>query len=295
MVWIPGGTFVMGGDNEMGNDALPLHEVALEGFWMDETEVTNAAFAAFVTATGYVTTAEKKPDTKDFPDVPADKLVAGSVCFHAPKEDVPLDNFFAWWRYDAGADWRHPEGPKSNLGGRDKHPVVHLSWDDAVAYAKWAGKRLPTEAEWEFAARGGKARQRFGWGNEPTLGGKWQANAWQGRFPSENSKADGFYGAAPVKSFAPNGYRLYDMAGNVWEWVADWYRPDYYAKSPTADPRGPDDSLDPEEPGVKKKVQRGGSFLCSDRYCLRYTNGARGKGAPDTGASHVGFRCARSP
>jgi formylglycine-generating enzyme required for sulfatase activity len=294
MVWIPGGSFTMGSDNEMTPDAVPLHEVTLAGFWMDETEVTNDEFAAFVKATGYVTTAEKKPDARDYPGVPADKLVAGSVCFHAPREEVPLDDHLAWWRYDKGADWRHPEGPKSSIKDRGRHPVVHVSWDDAVAYAKWAGKRLPTEAEWEYASRGGKARQRFNWGDEPTAGGKWMANVWQGRFPSQNLKADGFYGSAPAKSYRPNAFGLYDVAGNVWEWTADWYRPDYYAKAPKANPLGPNDSFDPQEPGVPKRVQRGGSFLCSELYCLRYTNGARGKGAPDTGNSHVGFRCARS-
>jgi formylglycine-generating enzyme required for sulfatase activity len=298
MVWVPGGTFWMGSENEITPDTTPVHEVKLDGFWIDQHEVTTLRFSAFVDATGYVTIAEKPPRAEDFPGVPKEKLVAGSVCFHQPEEEVALDDYQAWWRYSNGASWRHPEGPDSSLAGRERHPVVHIAWDDAVAYCRWAGKRLPTEAEWEYAARGGPQprdkRTRFVWGDEPTLGGRWMANVWQGKFPKQNTKDDGFERTAPVGSFPPNKLGLHDMAGNVWEWVADWYRPDYYAQSPKVNPLGPSDSFDPNEPSIPKRVQRGGSFLCSERYCFRYTAGARGKGAPDSGASHVGFRCAKS-
>ncbi|MBI3850952.1 MAG: formylglycine-generating enzyme family protein [Verrucomicrobia bacterium] len=293
MVWIPGGTFWMGSD-EGQTDERPLHEVTVNGFWMDKTEVTNEQFEKFVRATGYVTVAERKPDPKDFPGVPSENLVPGSIVFTPPPGEVALDNHFAWWSYVPGANWRHPEGPDSTIQGREKFPVVHVSWDDAMAYAKWAGNRLPTEAEWEFAARGGLARQPYVWGKEQVPGGKWQANIWQGRFPNENTLADGFKGAAPVASFPPNGYGLYDVAGNVWEWCADWYLPDYYAHSPKENPPGPDTSFDPNEPGVMKRVQRGGSYLCSDLYCIGYRPSARMKSTPDTGLSHTGFRCVRS-
>ena len=293
MVWVPGGEFDMGDDDFP--DARPIHRVRVDGFWMDTTEVTNAQLARFVRETGYVTVAEGKPDPKDYPGAPPEKLVAGSCVFSPPSGPVPLQNHLAWWQYVAGADWRHPEGPKSNIEGRENHPAVHISWHDAVAYAKWAGKRLPTEAEWEFAARGGLSRQRYVWGDDLKPGGKWMANIWQGRFPHENTAEDGFRGTAPVGCFPPNGFGLHDMAGNAWEWCADWYRSDYYLKSPGHNPQGPDSSLDPQEPDIPKRVQRGGSFLCSDLYCVRYRPGSRGKGALDSGASHIGFRCVRSP
>jgi formylglycine-generating enzyme required for sulfatase activity len=293
MVWVPGGWFWMGGEEKFP-DTLPVHLVYVDGFWMDKTEVTNAQFERFVQATGYQTVAERKPDPKDFPGVPPENLVAGSIVFTPPRGEVSFENHLAWWRYVPGASWRHPEGPGSDLKDRENHPVVHICWDDAVAYAKWAGKRLPTEAEWEFAARGGLERKPYTWGDELLPGGQWQANIWQGKFPSENTLADGFRATAPVGSFPPNGYGLYDMAGNVWEWCADWYRPDYYEKSPDRNPPGPNDSFDPLEPGVPKRVQRGGSFLCSDLYCIRYRPGTRGKGAVDSGQSHAGFRCVLS-
>ncbi len=291
------------GGSETMDDARPIHRVQVDGFWMDVTEVTNAEFAKFVEATGYVTVAERKPRAEDFPGASADQLVAGSVVFSPPGEPVSLDNALVWWRYVPGANWRHPEGPQSSLHGRANEPVVHIAYEDAEAYAKWAGKRLPTEAEWEFAARGGKAGERYSWGNELQPGGKWMANIWQGRFPNEDTAEDGYRGVAPVRSFAANPYGLHDMAGNVWEWCSDWYRPDMYRHAVAMsggvvkNPRGParHDSYDPQEPGQVKRVQRGGSFLCTDQYCTRYMLGSRGKGAPDTGSNHVGFRCVKDP
>jgi formylglycine-generating enzyme len=294
MVWIPGGTFWMGSDDERMPDAKPVHQVSVDGFFIDKTEVTNRQFERFVRATAYITVAERKPDPKDFPDVPPQKLVSGSIVFTPPSEDVSYDNPLVWWRYVPGASWRHPEGPDRSIQGREDHPVVHVCWDDASAYAKWAGKRLPTEAEWEYAARGGLERKRYVWGDELLPGGKWQVNNWQGRFPRQNTAADGFLRTAPVASFPPNGFGLYDMAGNVWEWCADWYRPGYNTEDKT-NPQGPSSSYGPIESDVRKRVQRGGSFLCSDLYCSRYLPGGRGKGAPDSEASNLGFRCVLSP
>jgi sulfatase modifying factor 1 len=299
MVWIPGGEFSMGSEDPEMRDARPFHRVAVDGFWMDQTEVTNQEFTRFVKATGYVTLAERPLDPKDFPGAPPENLVSGSVVFTPPDTKVALNNHFVWWRYVPGANWRHPDGPASNLEGKEKHPVVHIAFADAAAYAKWAGKRLPTEAEFEFAARGGLDRKRFAWGDEFKPGGKFQANSFQGHFPDKNTGEDGFIGSAPVGSFAANGFGLFDMAGNVWEWTADWYRPDYYqtlaaTRQVTRNPDGPADSFDPSEPGVAKRVQKGGSFLCTDEYCARYMPGGRGKGDPDTGTNHLGFRCARS-
>jgi formylglycine-generating enzyme required for sulfatase activity len=296
MVWVPGGEFVRGSDNPKMRDARPVHRVAVDGFWMDRTAVTNEQFARFVEATGYVTVAERTPEARDFPGAPPEKLMAGGVVFTPTKGPVPLDNHLRWWSYVKGANWRHPDGPDSDLQGRENHPVVQVAWDDAVAYAKWAGKRLPTEAEFEFAARGGLERKKYVWGDEFRPDGKWMANIWQGRFPYENTAEDGFRGAAPVGSFPANGYGLSDMAGNVWEWCSDWYRHDYYARlsagpQPVRNPLGPDDSYDPSEPGTAKRVMRGGSYLCTDQYCTAYEAGARGKGAPDSGTNHVGFRC----
>lgn len=293
MVWVPGGAFWMGSEDGQ-SDERPVHRVIVDGFWMDTTEVTNEQFARFVKETGYRTTAEQTPEPKNFPGVPLENLVAGAIVFTPPEGEVPLDNHFAWWRYQAGANWRQPEGPGSTLEGRERHPVVQVSWDDAVAYARWAGKRLPTEAEWEFAARGGLDRQPFTWGRELVPGSKWQANIWQGKFPNQNSLSDGFRGTAPVASFPPNGFGLYDMSGNVWEWCADWYLPEYYATSPEKNPPGPDRSYDPNEPGTQKRVQRGGSYLCNASYCSGYRASARMKSTPDTGLNHTGFRCVRS-
>jgi sulfatase modifying factor 1 len=298
MVWIPGGEFWMGADEFP--DAQPWHRVYLDGFWMDKTEVTNEQFEKFVQATKYVTVAERVPRAEDFPGAPPENLVAGSVVFSPPDYPVKLNDHFQWWRYVKGASWRHPEGPQGDIKNRGNYPVVHIAYEDALAYAKWAGKRLPTEAEFEFAQRGGLDRKPYAWGDEFRPGGKIMANTFQGHFPDKNTVEDGFAAAAPVGSFPPNGYGLYDMAGNVWEWTSDWYRHDYYrtlaAKGPLArNPQGPADSFDPSEPGVKKKVHKGGSFLCTDQYCARYIAGGRGKGEPDTGTNHVGFRLVRDP
>jgi len=293
MIWIPGGQFAMGSKTG-AEDCRPIHQVTVDGFWMDETEVTNRQFEKFVDATGYVTVAERKPDPKDFPGASPEMLVPGAIVFTPPDHRVALDNALQWWRWQPGANWRHPEGPESSIKNRMDHPVVQVAWEDAAAYAKWAGKRLPSEAEWEFAARGGLNQQTYVWGEEKHPGKKWLANIWTGEFPSKNTKADGYVYSAPVKSFPANGYGLYDMAGNVWEWTNDWYRPDYYAKSPDKNPRGPANSYDPQEKGVPKKVTRGGSFLCSDEYCIGYQPGIRSKTSPDTGLQHTGFRCVQS-
>jgi formylglycine-generating enzyme required for sulfatase activity len=298
MVWVPGGTYWMGCDDCNMPDAEPVHLVTVDGFWMDATPVTNAEFAKFVKATGYKTIAERKPDPKDFPGAPPENLVAGCAVFSPPPGEVSLENPYAWWRYVPGANWKAPEGPGSSAKGREDHPAVHIAWDDAAAYAKWAGKRLPTEAEFEFAARGGLDRNHFAWGNELKPGGKWAANIWQGKFPSKNTNEDGYLATAPVKAFGANGFGLYDMGGNVWQWCSDWYRPDYFEKQAALrvarNPKGPEDSFDPQEPGVPKRVQKSGSYLCSDQYCARYFVGSRGKGAVDSGSSNVGFRCVKS-
>lgn len=308
MVWVPGGEFSMGcdtaGESLCGMpgttlDASPIHRVYVDAFWMDSTEVTNEQFAKFVEATKYVTVAETKPTAEEFPGAPIENLVAGSTVFTPTPSPVELNNYFQWWRYEHGADWRHPTGPASDIIGREKLPVVQIAYEDAEAYAKWAGKRLPTEAEWEFAARGGKAGGLYSWGDTLKPDGKFQANIYQGSFPVEGGDTgqDGFKGIAPVAQFPSNPYGLYDMSGNVWEWVSDWYRPDYYSTLKGAvarNPTGPTSSFDPAEPSEKKRVHRGGSFLCTDRYCTRYMIGTRGKGEPRTASNHVGFRCVRN-
>lgn len=292
MVWIPGGVFKMGSGTIP--DATPVHSVTLDGFWMDKTTVTNAQFTKFIAATHYVTVAERKPDARDFPGVPAVDLVAGSLVFTPPVAPVSLRDVSGWWVYVHGACWNHPSGPGSDLQGHDNFPVVQVAYEDALAYAKWAGKRLPTEAEFEYAARGKLDQKEFVWGEEMKPAGKHMANTWQGHFPNQNFAEDGFTGLAPVASFPANGFGLHDMSGNVWEWCSDWYRPDYYAHSPAANPQGPESSFDPDEPAAPKRVQRGGSFLCSDIYCGAYRPGVRGKGEVSSAASHLGFRCARS-
>jgi formylglycine-generating enzyme len=266
---------------------------------MDATELTNEDFARFVKATGYVTIAERTPTAAEFPEAPPANLVAGSTVFTPTAASVPLDDHYRWWRYQQGANWRHPEGPQSTIKGHEKFPVVQISFDDAQAYAKWAGKRLPTEAEWEFAARGGLSGKLYAWGDSFHPGQKAMANTYQGQFPIRDTGADGFAGLAPVASFAPNGYGLFDVAGNAWEWVSDWYRPDYYAALASRgmvarNPGGPDEPFDPDEPGVKKRVHRGGSFLCTDQYCTRYMVGTRGRGEVSTATSHLGVRLVRN-
>jgi formylglycine-generating enzyme len=307
MVLIPGGTFMMGGDNEQAaEDEYPKHSVFLDSFWMDTHEVTNAEFARFVKATGYITTAERKPDWEEMkktlpPDVQKpdeSQLVAASLVFSPPKEAVDLNDYSQWWKWVPGADWKHPEGPESNIINKENYPVVHVSWEDATAYCKWANKKLPTEAQWEYAARGGLTNDIYPWGNEPVNAGKPKANTWEGNFPNYNSLADGFAGLAPVGSFKPNGYGLYDMAGNVWEWCADWYRNDYYKTLSTQgtvhNPQGPPEGYDPDEPYMPKKTIRGGSFMCNESYCTGYRVARRMKTSPDSGTSNTGFRCVRS-
>lgn len=298
MVWIPGGVFWMGCENCGMPDALPAHLVSLDGFWMDRAPVTNAEFQRFVAATRYVTVAERPLNPRDFPGVPNDKLVPGSAVFQPTSAPVPLDNPLQWWRYVAGANWQHPEGPGSTIADRGDHPVVHVAYEDVMAYAKWAGKRLPTEAEFEFAARGGLDRQQYPWGNELSPGGKPAANIWHGRFPERDRGDDGFRGTSPVTAFPPNGFGLLDTGGNVWHWCADWYRPDTYAPRAqagvTANPQGPASSYDPNEPGAAKRVVRGGSYLCTDQYCARYLVGSRGKAEISSGTSNLGFRLVRA-
>jgi sulfatase modifying factor 1 len=309
MAWIGGGEFSMGAEDPRGLpnggpdpmlDARPVHRVAVDGFWIDRTEVTNDQFAAFVRATGHVTLAERTPTAAEFPDAPPENLVAGSVVFTPPSGPVPLDDHYRWWSYVKGANWRHPEGPKSGIDGRGDYPVVQVSFEDAEAYARWAGKRLPTEAEWEFAARGGLQGKPYAWGDQLRPEGRWMANIWQGRFPVADAGEDGFAGIAPTAKYPPNGYGLHDMAGNVWEWCSDWYRPDAYAQvaklGPVAiNPKGPPSGFDPSEPGQAKRVHRGGSFLCTDQYCTRYMIGTRGKGEVSSASNHLGFRCVKDP
>lgn len=311
MVWIPGGEFQMGcedptakphGGPDRMRDARPIHLVFVDGFWMDRTEVTNDQFAEFVKATKYVTVAERTPTLEQYPEAREhpENLVAGSVVFSPPAKAVPLNNHYQWWKYIPGASWKHPEGPLSHLSGRGHYPVVHIAYEDAEAYCRWARKRLPTEAEWEFAARGGLTGKLYPWGDELQPDGKWMTNIWQGEFPLRDAASDGFAGIAPVAQFSPNRYGLHDMAGNVWEWCSDWYRPDTYnrgigAPAATRNPQGPAHSFDPAEPTEKKRVHRGGSFLCTEQYCTRYIVGTRGKGEVTSGSNHLGFRCVQTP
>jgi formylglycine-generating enzyme required for sulfatase activity len=308
MVWIPGGEFTMGTDSDLGwPDEKPAHRVRVDGFWMDATDVTNAQFREFVEATGYGTTAEKPPDAEEIlrqmppgtPVPPKEKLVPGALVFTPTKGPVDLRDYSQWWKWTPGASWRHPEGPGSSIDGKEDHPVVQVSWFDAVAYATWAGKRLPTEAEWEFAARGGLENKPYAWGDDKPTDTHIQANIWQGDFPYRNTKGDGYERTSPVKTFAPNGYGLYDMSGNVWQWCNDWYQVDLYrqrtGKAVIDNPQGPEKSFDPRQPYSPLRAQKGGSFLCNDSYCTRYRPSARHGCTPDTGMSHMGFRCVRSP
>jgi formylglycine-generating enzyme len=291
MKLIPGGTFKMGSDDY--EDSKPVHAVTIGSFLMDEHEVTNIQFEKFVNATAYVTIAERPLNPKDFAGVPIDKLVPGAAVFTPVTHKVSLQDAYQWWVYLPGANWRHPAGPASSVKGKENEPVVQVCYEDAAAYAKWAGKRLPTEAEWEFAARAGRPASKYYWGDQLKPNGKWTANIYQGSFPDSNTKEDGYAGVAPVKSFAPNPYGLYDMDGNVWEWCSDFYQPGYYKKSPAVNPKGPVDSYDTEEPGLEKHVQRGGSFICSDQYCNRYKAGSRGKGETSSAGNNLGFRCVK--
>ena len=303
MVWIPNGEFMMGaieGDNQARRDEFPAHPVKVSGFWMDATEVTNAAFKRFVDATGYVTTAEKDIDWEVLkqqvppgtPKPPDSILVASSMVF-TPVETDNLQDWTQWWSWVKNANWRQPQGPGSTIEDKMDHPVVQISWEDAQAYLQWSGKRLPTEAEWEFAARGGLKDNLYPWGNDfesITICG----NTWEGDFPEHNHEEDGYFATAPAKTYEPNGYGLYDVAGNVWEWTADWYNVNYYAQLAKGglivDPKGANVPYDPSQPAMPQRVQRGGSFLCNESYCSSYRASARMKSSPDTGQDHVGFR-----
>ena len=293
MVYIKGGPFQMG-SIDGPDDEQPIHEVSVRAFYMDVTEVTNDQFAEFVKVTNYVTVAERPLTAKDLPGLlPEFEGKTLGLCHRAPEGEAKLADYRQWWVPVFGANWRHPDGAETNIDGKGKNPVVHVCYDDALAYCKWAGKRLPTEAEWEFAARGGVTGNRFMWGNDFTPGGKWMANTWQGKFPKENTGEDGFKATAPVGTFPANGFGLFDMAGNVWEMCADWYLPDYYKNSPKENPPGPTTSFDPDEPGIPKRVMRGGSWMCADSYCRGYRPSARMKTAPDTGLANTGFRCVK--
>jgi formylglycine-generating enzyme required for sulfatase activity len=304
MVWVPGGEFLMGSDHKLSQrNERPAHKVRVRGFWMDQTHVTNAQFAAFAKATGYVSTAERKPDWETLrvqvpsgtPKPPDSALVPGAMVFVGTDKPVPLNDYSQWWAYVPGADWRHPQGPKSSIEGKDEHPVVQVSFEDAQAYAKWAGKRLPTEAEWEFAARGGLEQATYAWGDElkPGLLNYWDVK--DGRFPVMRAKV----GTSPVGTYPPNGYGLRDMTGNAWQWVADWYDADFFRDQAklaklVVDPKGPAQSYDPEDGNVPvhapKRVTRGGSFLCNVDYCLSYRPSARRGTDPYNPMSHLGFR-----
>lgn len=319
MVLIPAGEFSMGSDAEYAlPNEHPAHRVTVSAFLIDTHPVTNADFEKFVEATGYKTVAERPVDWEELkkqvppgtPKPPDETLQPGSLVFRPTPGPVPLDNMAAWWEWTTGANWRHPEGPGSDLKGREDHPVVHIAWEDAQAYAKWAGKRLPTEAEWEYAARGGLEGKRYAWGDEEQSDGRWMANRWNGKFPYENTKEDGFAGTSPVGSFPANGYGLSDMGGNVWNWCSDIYHGSAHAEKAgdggvCCDPQGPavaaearplrGDPSPPDVPGALRRVIKGGSFLCSPDYCESYRPAARRGTSPDTGSSHVGFRCAKSP
>jgi formylglycine-generating enzyme required for sulfatase activity len=314
MRWIPSGDFVMGSTDPLARThEQPKHRVHIDGLWMDETEVTNEQFRAFVNATGYLTMAERPVDWNEIkkqvpegtPKPPDEVLQPGSLVFTPPSAAVPTNDFSRWWTWTLGANWQHPTGPASSIDAALTEPVVHIAFVDALAYCKWAGKRLPTEAEWEYAARGGLAEKINVWGDEP-VGDQLltkRCNTWQGQFPSENTANDGFTRASVVKSFPANGYGLYDMAGNVWEWTMDLYRPDTYAtrvaeigaNGVAVNPTGPKTSFDPNEPhSPESRVHRGGSFLCNDSYCASYRPSARMSAPPDTGLQHLGFRCVMS-
>ncbi len=306
MVFISGGEFTMGTTSESARaDQKPAHKVKVDSFYMDTTCVTNRQFQAFVEATGYVTTAEKAPTLEEImsqvppgtPPPPKEALVAASLVFTPTDGPVPLNRSSTWWSWKEGANWKHPLGADSTIVGKEDHPVVHVSWDDATAYANWAGKRLPTEAEWEYAAYGGKNDIQYVWGNEEFNEEKPQCNIWHGNFPYKSTKPNGYYGTTPVKTYPANPYGLYDMSGNVWQWCSDLYHASYYQQLTkdglSTNPKGPMTSYDPDEPYASKRVHRGGSFLCHDTYCKGYQITARMKTTPDTGLNHLGFRCVK--
>jgi len=310
MMWVPGGEFLMGSDHKLAQpNERPAHRVKVAGFWMDRHHVTNAEFRKFVEATGYVTTAERKPNWETIkvqvapgtPRPPDSALIPGAMVFVGTDRPVSLDDWSQWWRYVPGANWKHPQGPGSSIEDKDDHPVVQVSYEDALAYAKWAGKRLPTEAEWEFAARGGLEQATYAWGDDLEPGGAKMLNYWdtkERRFPVVSPKAGGATGTVPVETFPPNGYGLYDMTGNAWQWVADWYRADSFRNQAglklLVNPTGPEESYDPDDraapPGAPKRVTRGGSFLCNVDYCLSYRPSARRGNDPYNPMSHIGFR-----
>jgi formylglycine-generating enzyme len=306
MSWIPGGTFRMGSDLDGYPEEGPVHEVRVGGFWMDENTVTVAQFRRFVRATGYVTLAERPLDPALYPGIDPALLVPGSLVFTPTAGPVDLTRWQAWWRYVPGADWAHPEGPRSSTEGRALHPVTQVCWEDAAAYAAWAGKDLPTEAEWELAARGGLDGARFVWGDELAPHGRRMANYWVGDFPWENLKPEAERRTVPVRSFPPNGYGLYDMAGNVWEWTSDFYRDDHTGTAtggccaPASDPRvadqaGSEDAALPPGARTPRRVLKGGSHLCAENYCQRYRPAARHAQPVSSGMSHIGFRCIVRP
>ena len=301
MIFINGGEFEMGGDNNQAmQDEFPKHTVLVNSFWMDETEVTNNQFRKFIEETGYVTTAEKAIDWNEIKKIlppgtpkPNDSLLSPASLNFYQTDTENLNDYSQWWRLEKNSNWRHPFGKDSDINDKGNHPVIHISWDDASAYCEWAGKRLPTEAEFEYASRGGLKNNIYSWGNEPVFQGILKANIWEGKFPSNNNLNDQYYYTSPVKSFPPNAYGLYDLGGNVWEWCSDWYHSDYYSmnsKNITINPKGPTKGFDPNEPYSPKKVMRGGSFLCNDSYCSGYRNSMRMKSTPDSSSLHAGFR-----
>jgi len=301
MVFINGGEFLMGADDDQAkDDEYPKHKVIVNSFWMDQTEVTNTDFKEFVDATGYITTAEKAIDWEEIKKIlptgtakPNDSLLAPASLVFFECKTINMYDYTQWWKLKKNVNWRQPQGIGSSIKDKENHPVVHISWDDAIAYCKWSGKRLPTEAEFEYASRGGLENTIYSWGNEPAQKGNPKANTWEGKFPSDNNLNDNFYLTAPVKSFAPNSFGLYDLGGNVWEWCFDWYDSEYYKTISTKtslNPQGPKDSYDPMEPYSPKKVMRGGSFLCNDSYCSGYRNSMRMKSTPDSSSQHAGFR-----
>jgi formylglycine-generating enzyme required for sulfatase activity len=305
MVWIPGGIYDMGAsdsDRMALSHEKPKHTVKVDGFYMDETEVTNAQFSRFIEATNYITTAERPVDwdliKQQLPPgtpKPHDSLLLpGSLLFKKTKESVPnLYDFSQWWRWTNGANWKQPEGKGSSIDGKDNHPVVHVSYEDAMAYCHWAGRRLPTEAEWEFAARGGKRDKIYFWGDLTDKLSSY-VNSWEGEFPVDNTQADGFEKSAPVKTYPPNGYGLYEISGNVWEWTSDWYSSQYYQyckeNSITNNPKGPNEAFNPNNPYIDERIIRGGSFLCNASYCASYRVSSRMATDPNTSLEHLGFR-----